>query len=179
MSSGPVRFLGTSVLVLSLAGCASTRGMARPSAFPTAPLPPFGDPPPPLRLAAAPVAPASDDIARAAYDFRGVHYRLGGESPADGFDCSGFVRYVFGLAHVALPRTVSEQFSAGSPVRVTDIQEGDLVFFTTTAAGASHVGIALADGAFIHAPGNGGAVRVERLDTPYWHDRIVGVRRIL
>jgi cell wall-associated NlpC family hydrolase len=179
MASALVRVVGTSVLAFGLAGCASTRGIARPSAFPTAPLPPLGGAPSPFRPIAAPVVPASDDIARTAVDFRGVHYRLGGDSPADGFDCSGFVQYVFGLAHVTLPRTVNEQFGAGSPIRLTDIQEGDLVFFTTTAPGASHVGIALADGAFVHAPGAGGAVRVERLDTPYWRDRIVGVRRIL
>jgi len=157
--------------------------MARPSAFPTAPTPPSWtfSLPEALPVSTAPVTPvpASSDVVRAAADFRGVRYHLGGESPADGFDCSGFVRYVFGLARVALPRTVEEQFVVGAPVKLPDIREGDLVFFTTKAPGPSHVGIALADGSFIHAPGAGGAVRIERLDTPYWHDRIVGVRRVL
>jgi hypothetical protein len=63
-----------------------------------------------------------------------------------------------------------------------DLGAGDLIFFSTIARGASHVGIALGPdqpGLFVHAPGTGGAVRVERYDSSYWHDRIVGVRRLL
>ena len=66
-----------------------------------------------------------------ALGLRGVSYRLGGEDPASGFDCSGFVRYVFGQHHVDVPRTVAEQFSAGAEVAPADIRTGDLLFFST------------------------------------------------
>jgi cell wall-associated NlpC family hydrolase len=119
------------------------------------------------------------ELIRTAFGLRGIQYRLGGESPSDGFDCSGFIRYLFGHHRLEVPRTVSEQYAWGSEVSTSDIRQGDLVFFSTVAPGASHVGLALGQGTFIHAPGAGGAVRVERLDTPYWRERIVGVRRLL
>jgi cell wall-associated NlpC family hydrolase len=122
--------------------------------------------------------PDLSGLIRTATDLRGVRYQLGGDSPSLGFDCSGFVQYVFSLNHVELPRTVSDQYSLGSWVRLDDIREGDLVFFSTTGAGASHVGLAIGSGEFIHAPGAAGTVRVERLDVAYWHNRLVGVKRL-
>jgi cell wall-associated NlpC family hydrolase len=106
-----------------------------------------------------------------------VPYRNGGADP-QGFDCSGFVWYVFGRHGVALPRTVGEQFRAGRP-QPGGLEPGDLVFFTTVAPGASHVGIALGGDEFVHAPSSTGQVRVERLSAPYWASRFVGARRIL
>jgi cell wall-associated NlpC family hydrolase len=177
-----VRYLGWRLVPMLMAsavaasGCVSTQAMARPAAFPTAPLPPASirpSAPGPVRV------PALPDVLQTAYDLRGIDYRLGGEFPADGFDCSGFVRYVFARNRVDVPRTVAEQFSVGSSVKLKDVREGDLVFFTTIAPGASHVGLALDRESFIHAPGSGGVVRIERLTAPYWHDRIVGVKRVL
>jgi cell wall-associated NlpC family hydrolase len=110
---------------------------------------------------------------------QGVPYRPGGESPATGFDCSGFVRYVFGQHHMDLPRTVSELYVLGASVRRQDIQAGDLVYFSTVAPGASHIGIAIDAGEFVHAPSSNGVVRVERLDVPYWHDRFFAAKRII
>jgi peptidoglycan endopeptidase LytE len=125
--------------------------------------------------------PEADAIVQDALAFQGVRYQLGGEDPAGGFDCSGLVRYVFEQHHVDVPRTVAEQYQQGRHVAVADVHAGDLVFFTTTGPGATHVGIALGTagpGEFVHAPGDGGAVRVEHFDTPYWRSRIVGVRRV-
>jgi len=109
----------------------------------------------------------------------GVPYRPGGESPDTGFDCSGFVRYVIGLAtRLEMPRTVEDQFQVGMRIAGTEIRAGDLVFFSTVAPGASHVGIAIDSGEFVHAPATNGSVRIENLDAIYWRDRFVGARRL-
>ena len=161
--------------VVAATGCA-TSGGARPSAFPTAPVPAAV-----LRVPTPPAAvmPGRSNVIRTALELRGVPYRLGGESPATGFDCSGFVRYVFNLNHLALPRTVSEQYALGTKIRAGDVRAGDLLFFSTTAPGASHVGIAVGGGEFVHAPAAKGVVRVEHLETPYWRERFVGAKRFL
>ncbi len=175
-SSHPALIAGVFVLSgITMAGCASTGAVARPSAFPTATVPPA--PSRPAAIASL-RGPDPTELIRTATGFRGVPYLLGGDSPAAGFDCSGFLRYVFSLNHVELPRTVSEQYAVGRRVSVNDVREGDLVFFSTKGPGASHVGLAIGNGEFIHAPGATGAVRVERLDVAYWRDRIVGVRRL-
>jgi cell wall-associated NlpC family hydrolase len=119
---------------------------------------------------------------RTALDLQGTRYRLGGDEPSHGFDCSGLVRYVYAQQGLDVPRTVVEQFQSGTPVSASALQAGDLVFFSTTAPGATHVGIVIgpsAPGAFVHAPADGGAVRVERLDASYWRNRIVGARRFI
>lgn len=108
---------------------------------------------------------------------RGTPYRNRGADPT-GFDCSGFVQYVFGRSGLALPREVREQFEIGTPVKRNEIRPGDLVFFTTIAPGASHVGLAIDDQQFVHAPSSKGVVRVERMDLPYWSGRFLGARRI-
>ena len=94
----------------------------------------------------------------------GTKYRFGGETPEGGLDCSGFVRYVLRQHSADVPRTVAEQFVVGHPVAQDQIQPGDLVFFTTTGPGATHVGIVVNTGTrwdFVHAPADGSVVRVE------------------
>jgi cell wall-associated NlpC family hydrolase len=118
-------------------------------------------------------------VLETALALRGVRYQFGGEDPAMGFDCSGFVRYVFEQHAVRLPRTVTEQFLVGRDIEIGLISPGDLIFFSTVTPGASHVGIALDGGTFVHAPGSGGVIRIDRIDTPYWRTRLVGVRRLL
>jgi cell wall-associated NlpC family hydrolase len=110
---------------------------------------------------------------------QGTRYRLGGSTPDTGFDCSGLVRYVFLQQSVDLPRTVAEQARIGRHVDRAGIKPGDLVFFSTTGKGATHVGIALDGERFIHAPDSGAVVRVERLDAPYWARRYAGSRRVM
>jgi cell wall-associated NlpC family hydrolase len=116
-------------------------------------------------------------LVAAALDLRGVPYRNGGIDPK-GFDCSGLVAFVFKAHGVTVPRQTSEQFTVGRKVGKDDIQPGDLVFFTTVAPGASHVGIAVDTDEFVHAPSSRGVVRVERLTLPYWQRRFVGARRV-
>jgi cell wall-associated NlpC family hydrolase len=108
---------------------------------------------------------------------RGAPYRNGGSDPS-GFDCSGFVSYVFAQQGLALPRTVAEQYDAGRGVPADSLAPGDLVFFSTVAPGATHVGIVVSADLFVHAPSSNGVVRVERLSSPYWSSRFVGVRRV-
>ena len=112
-----------------------------------------------------------------ALGLRGTAYRDGGSDPS-GFDCSGFTQYVFGRHGVALPRDVKEQYASGTSVKPDEISAGDLLFFSTVAPGASHVGIALGGDTFVHAPSSTGVVRVERLTSTYWSQRFVGARRI-
>ena len=148
-------------------GCVSAGGPG-PSPFPNAPRTNFS-------RAAAENAPA---LIATAMQFRGVPYRLGGTEPGGGFDCSGFVYYVFEQHQVALPRTVAEQYEIGAKISPSDIEPGDLVFFATTASSATHVGLAIGADEFIHAPGTGGVVRIDRVDAPYWKARVVGARRV-
>ena len=109
----------------------------------------------------------------------GIHYRRGGNSPENGLDCSGLVRYVFREAHgTELPRTSFEISKMGETVEKQDLQPGDLVFFNTLRRTFSHVGIYLGDNKFIHAPSSGGAVRIESMDLAYWKARFNGARRI-
>jgi cell wall-associated NlpC family hydrolase len=127
---------------------------------------------------ASPAAmPAMERLLDMALGFRGVPYRNGGTDPS-GFDCSGLVQYVFARHGVPLPREVRDQFRAGTAVSRERVQPGDLLFFETVSRGASHVGIAIGGGEFVHAPSSRGVVRVERLSTDYWAERWVGARRV-
>jgi cell wall-associated NlpC family hydrolase len=117
------------------------------------------------------------DIVGTALAFRGVPYRSGGDDPR-GFDCSGLVQYVFAQHGVALPRGTREQFQFGINVRLAAVEPGDLIFFSTSTGGPSHVGVAIGGDEFVHAPSTRGVVRVERFSAPYWASRIVGVRRL-
>jgi cell wall-associated NlpC family hydrolase len=178
------RRLGVSGLAVALGlilatGCAARPGVPRP--FPGAPVPPTtADAPPPrpepepgVPPTAAPVAP----LLETALTFRGTPYRYGGSDPS-GFDCSGFVQWVFARYGMALPREVRDQYRIGRDIDRDDVLPGDLVFFETVSRGASHVGIALGGGEFVHAPSSRGVVRVERYDGAYWSSRWVGARRL-
>jgi peptidoglycan DL-endopeptidase CwlO len=151
------------------AACAS--GGAVPAPFPT----------PEPRATVAPEAVAEPinrpAVVGTALSLRGAPYKDGGSDPS-GFDCSGFVSYVFGQQGIYVPRTVAEQYSQGHPVAKGAVDAGDLVFFTTNAPGASHVGIAISTNEFVHAPSSRGLVRVDSLSAPYWSSRFVGTRRI-
>ena len=120
---------------------------------------------------------AGEAIARTAETLLGSPYREGGALP-DGFDCSGLVTYVFARHGIGVPRDVRGLASAGVPVERGAIAPGDLVFFATTGAGATHVGIAIGGGKFVHAPKSGDVVRTESLSAGYWTSRYVAARRI-
>ena len=109
----------------------------------------------------------------------GIHYRYGGSTPDEGFDCSGLVAHVFERAWgVTLPRRTAEQKSLGHAVKRKQLKPGDLVFYNTRGRPYSHVGIYLGDGVFVHAPRPGARVRLENVDNPYWRARFSGARRL-
>jgi peptidoglycan DL-endopeptidase CwlO len=114
---------------------------------------------------------ANTEIVRYAKHYLGVPYSYGGTSPATGFDCSGFTRYVYAHFGIDLPHYSGAQFALGR--RVTGaLQPGDLVFFD----GLGHVGLYIGDGRFIHAPHTGASVSI---DTLAHHGSYDGARRIL
>jgi cell wall-associated NlpC family hydrolase len=112
-----------------------------------------------------------------ALSLRGAPYRDGGDTPS-GFDCSGFVKYVYEQNGVAMPRQVRDQYKLGTSVSRDHLAPGDLVFFSTVAPGASHVGIVIGGDQFVHAPSERGVVRVESLSQDYWARRFIGARRV-
>jgi cell wall-associated NlpC family hydrolase len=111
-------------------------------------------------------------VVRYARTLVGVRYRWGGESPRTGFDCSGFVRFVYRHFGIDLPHYSVAQFGLGRRVARGRLRPGDLVFF----GGLGHVGLYVGKGRFIHAPSSGRTVSVERLAA---HRGYVGARRIL
>ncbi len=121
----------------------------------------------------------ASDLTFKAMDMLGIRYKRGGNTPENGLDCSGFVRYVFkDVLGANLPRTSAEISKVGEHIDPKDLQPGDLVFYNTLRRGFSHVGIYLGDNKFIHSPSAGGQVRVESMDIAYWKKRFNGARRI-
>jgi len=116
-------------------------------------------------------------VIQTALRYTGVPYMFGGTTP-NGFDCSGFVQFVFGKSGIYMPRTADQQFEVGYPVSYSRLQPGDLVFFSTYASGPSHSGIYMGDGKFISATSSRGVV-VDRMESGYWGARYVGARRVL
>ena len=164
------------LVAMAMTGCAAKGGVATPRPFPGASVPPR-------------TAPGDDDdtdggrpvadsaVISLALSLRGTPYRNGGSDPS-GFDCSGFVQWVFAQNGTNLPREVRQQYQIGRDIDPGDVKPGDLVFFETVARGASHVGIALGGGEFVHAPSSTGVVRIERYTSSYWAPRWIGARRL-
>ena len=145
-------------LALLLGGCASSPAPDRRSALP------------PLTVE------QSSDIAIHALGLVGTPYRWGGNTPDSGFDCSGLIGYVYKSgAGVAPPRTVAELTDFGRPVKQDELRTGDLVIFGGRRA--SHAGIFVGNGRFVHAPSSGGRVRLDRLNGPYWQRQAQSFRR--
>lgn len=127
------------------------------------------------------VRDAASELVVSAFNFLGVIYRRGGTSAEEGFDCSGFVRYIFqNSVGLILPRSANEQAHASGvvPIAQEDLKPGDLVFFNTMRRAFSHVGIYIGEGKFIHSPRTGSAVRVEDMSKDYWVQRFNGARRV-
>lgn len=165
--------------------CASTgyspKPFPLPGGAPSHPAPPHIAPSDPSSAAArpAPFRPGIDgyELAGAALALRGTPYRNGGADPK-GFDCSGFTQYVFSQYGLSLPREVREQYRVGTTIKAEDLAPGDILFFSTTAPGPSHVAIAVGGDQFVHAPSSTGVVRVEHLSSSYWSPRYLGARRV-
>jgi len=124
------------------------------------------------KLAAAKSA-MSQRVVAYAKRFIGVRYVYGGSSPRSGFDCSGFVRYVYAHFGVSLPHSSYGQFGDGRHVSRRSLRPGDLVFFD----GVGHVGVYVGNGRFIHAPHSGTRVRISPL-AGWYSTRFSGARRL-
>jgi cell wall-associated NlpC family hydrolase len=184
------------------AACASTGAVPRPfptpggatarrapetpatPADPAAAADPASAPAPPSAAAASAPAPGPSHhgidgyaLTGTALALRGSPYRDGGGDPS-GFDCSGFTQYVFAQYGIALPRDVRAQYRVGKSITPEEVTAGDIVFFSTTEPGPSHVAIAIGGDEFVHAPSSTGVVRVEHLSSSYWSPRFLGARRL-
>jgi cell wall-associated NlpC family hydrolase len=166
----------TTALAAAAAGACTVRVGGVPISIPN---------PTPRRPAPAPSpgGATATRALRAADRYVGVPYRWGGTSPRTGFDCSGFVQYVYGREGVELPRTSRQQAVAGvrRPTRWDAAGPGDLVMFAEPGAAVSHVAFYAGAGRILHASGSGGAVRYDDLGTRrgrWYRERLVAVRRV-
>jgi cell wall-associated NlpC family hydrolase len=110
-----------------------------------------------------------------AMQFLGIPYQWGGASPSTGFDCSGFVMYVYSQVGVSLPHNAAAQYGYGVAVSADQLQPGDLVFFN----GLGHNGIYIGGGQFIHSPHTGDVVKISSLYDSWYASTYVGGRRII
>lgn len=140
--------------------------------FRTEELEPFDDS---LNENSSPVAKKLLDVA---VQYRGVPYQFGGTTPK-GFDCSGYLRYVFQQAlDMDLPRSADEQYLIGKSINYSKLAPGDLVFFETYTKGVSHSGIYVGKGKFISATSSKGVIEAD-LTKGYWREHYVGAKRVL
>ena len=150
-------------LLLSVLGCAKPLATLDDVAEPVA-----GRPAPEVEASGS----RSGRVVAVAKSHLGARYAWGGASPT-GFDCSGFVMYVYSHVGVALPHNAAKQFRYGAPITRERLQPGDVVFFD----GLHHAGIYVGDGRFIHARRSGHGVIVSGLDESWYRTRWVGGRR--
>lgn len=131
-----------------------------------------------IKSVSARLQPAqAGDITMYALGLVGTPYRYGGNTPESGFDCSGLIGHVYQFrTGVVPPRTVSRLQSWGVPVPDDDIRSGDLVLFSQR-GNATHAGIYVGEGRFVHAPSTGGEVRLDDLKSKYWATQRVSFRR--
>lgn len=121
---------------------------------------------------------APNKIIKTAFSQVGNGYSYGGTSPATGFDCSGFVKWVYGQYDIALPRSSGDMMGSGAPVERAKLEPGDLVFFAKRKR-ISHVGIYTGEGKYIHSPRTGKPVQESDLDDRARGEYYVGARRVL
>ncbi|ARK22420.1 C40 family peptidase [Sporosarcina ureae] len=124
----------------------------------------------------AEAAGKTTSITKTATSLTGIKYRYGGTTRA-GFDCSGYVGYVFKQNDLKVARTSRDMYASGRTVKKASLRNGDLVFFNTTGRGVSHVGIYVGNGKFAHASTSKG-VRVDRVNDSYWGKRYMGAKRV-
>lgn len=121
-----------------------------------------------------------EDVAEIALQNIGIRYKSGGASPSSGFDCSGFVYWVFSEHGVSVPRDTVRQSKAGEEVAKSDLLPGDiLIFRIANTPNGRHSAIYIGDGRFIHSPSAGSRVRIENLDAAYWKNHYMTARRVL
>jgi cell wall-associated NlpC family hydrolase len=123
-----------------------------------------------------PLSPNANSAVGLAKQYLGTKYQWGGSSPK-GFDCSGFVQYVYGKQGVKLGRTTYDQIKQGTPVNKQQLQPGDVVFFSKS-GDVHHEGMYIGDNQFIHAPHTGDVVKISSLSDPYYSQQFAGGRRM-
>lgn len=158
-----------------LQGCASTP-QSPPYDNPILPPPAALNTPIPSRQSGAPLSIGSE-IAIRAISLLGAPYKFGGSGPKV-FDCSGLVQFVHEEIGIDVPRTAAEQYRAAVPVKLADIEPGDLLFFRTSGKRISHVAIYAGSGRFIHAPQTGRPIELRALDDGYYLPRLAGAGRL-
>jgi cell wall-associated NlpC family hydrolase len=162
--------LGLTACALMLCACAATA---------PAPQPPMG-PPAGAQVHGMRATPKAAKVIRLARSLVGTPYKWGGYSPRTGFDCSGFIWYVYHQNGVNLPRMTGQQLGAGRAVKRADIRPGDLVFHQVDKDGKSlHVGIVTDRGTFVHSPSSGKRVMESSLNSPFWMEHYLSARRVL
>jgi len=120
-----------------------------------------------------PDSPIGSRVVAIAMQYLGVPYRWGGADPSTGFDCSGFVMYVYAKVGISLPHYTGAQWALGVPVSRSDLKPGDVVFFN----GISHDGIYIGGGQFVQAPRTGDVVKVSSLSESWYSSTYEGARR--
>jgi cell wall-associated NlpC family hydrolase/F0F1-type ATP synthase membrane subunit b/b' len=123
------------------------------------------------------VSGGAQQILSFAAKFLGTPYVWGGTTPSPGFDCSGYVQYVYRNAGISLSRTSEQQFNNGVSVSRSELRPGDLVFFHTYSSGASHVGIYVGNNTMINS--SNGGVSYDDMTNSYWARRYLGARRVI
>ena len=120
-----------------------------------------------------------NDVALYALSLVDTPYRYGGNSSDSGFDCSGFVQYVYlNTLGIKLPRTSAEMSRTGDEPDAGQLRPGDLVFFNTRHQPFSHVGIYIGEERFVHSPSSGKVIMVTNMHEKYWRSRYNGARRV-
>lgn len=156
------------ITALSVTGCAPY------ASHPQSQATPFGQPVFSQQYA----KPADYEVRRAllvkAHQTLGTRYKYGGETPGEGFDCSGLTQFVYKQSNgITIPRTAAQQSNASRTIRFEQMRPGDLIFFRTSGKTVNHVGIYIGRGEFIHAASGGGKVTVDKLAKTYWQSRLV------
>ncbi|MCK5896444.1 MAG: C40 family peptidase [Cocleimonas sp.] len=119
------------------------------------------------------VTQTRERIVTLAHQSLGTRYTYGGSTPKEGFDCSGLMNYLHKKgANITIPRTAAQQSKHSQTVKYADLQQGDLLFFKTSAK-SNHVGIYIGKRQFIHAPNRRSKVKITTMDNAYWHSKFV------
>lgn len=163
-------------ILIALQGCASSPPQRLPPPGDIATTPPTIEAPVMERQAGATASTGSELVFRA-ISLLGAPYRFGGSGPTS-FDCSGLVQFVHHEMGIEVPRTAAEQYRAAEPVRIDDIEPGDLLFFRISGKRISHVAIYAGSGRFVHAPQTGRPIELRTLNDDFYRKRLAGAGRL-